>query len=54
LLAVDNQSDDKTYDISFDPATSQVKNDLRLGSQVVVVATFTGNGYKASSININQ
>lgn len=54
LLAVDNQSDDKTYDISFDPATSQVKNDLRLGAQVVVVATFTGNGYKASSININQ
>ena len=53
-LAVQNQSDGKTYDINFDPAKVEGRENLAIGSQATVVATFTGSGYKAENITINS
>jgi hypothetical protein len=49
LIAVENDSDHQTYDIAFDPK-SKLKDDITVGSQVQVTATFTGNGYRAETI----
>jgi len=49
LIAVENDTDHQTYDITFDP-TSKLKDNITIGSQVQVKATFTGNGYKAEAI----
>jgi hypothetical protein len=51
LIAVDNQSDHKTYDIAFDPAKNKFNDDITVGSQVQIVATFTGKGYQAEQIS---
>jgi len=51
LIAVDNQSDHKTYDIAFDPAKNKFNDDITVGSQVQIVATFTGKGYRAEQIS---
>ncbi len=51
LIAVDNQSDHKTYDIAFDPAKNKFNDDIIVGSQVQIVATFTGKGYQAEKIS---
>ncbi len=49
LIAVDNDTDHQTYDIAFDPK-NKLKDDITVGSQVQVTATFTGSGYKAEAI----
>jgi hypothetical protein len=49
LIAVNNETDQQTYDIAFDPG-SKLKDDITVGSQVRVTATFTGHGYKAEAI----
>lgn len=54
LIAVDNQTDHKIYDISFDPVRSKLRDGITIGSQVQIVATFTGKGYRAESISANQ
>ncbi|HTC92310.1 MAG TPA: DUF5666 domain-containing protein [Terriglobales bacterium] len=51
LIAVDNQSDHKTYDIAFDPAKNKLNDDITVGSQVQIVATFTGKGYQVENIS---
>ena len=51
-LAVHNLSDDKSYEISFDP--SMTSSDLQLGAQATIQAQFTGRNYKASQIQITQ
>lgn len=53
-LAVQNSSDGKTYDIIFDPAKVQGEDNLVVGAQVTVVAIFTGSGYQAQTVTINQ
>ncbi len=52
VIAVDNMSDHQTYDISFDPK-NKLQDDITIGSQVQVTATFTGRGYKAQTIAAN-
>jgi hypothetical protein len=52
-MAVENQSDGKTYDIDFNSQTMEGEDNLSVGSQVTVVATFTGSGYRAESITLN-
>ena len=49
MIAVANESDKKTYDIRFTPAAVDV-NSLQQGAQVLVKATFNGQGYTASNI----
>ena len=52
VIAVDNMSDHQTYDIFFDPK-NKLQDDITIGSQVQVTATFTGTGYKAQTISAN-
>ncbi len=52
LLAVDNKSDGKDYEISFDPAHTS-KDDLKEGAAVTVVAIFDGKKYVANSVEVN-
>lgn len=54
LIAVDNQTDHKIYDISFDPAENKLRDDITVGSDVRIVATFTGKGYRADRISPSQ
>lgn len=52
LLAIENQTDGKTYEISFDSSRTPVSDQLTVGSEATIVATFEGNGYTAQTINI--
>ena len=51
-LAIHNLSDDKSYEISFDPAMTS--RDLQLGALATIQAQFTGRNYKASQIQVTQ
>jgi hypothetical protein len=51
-LSIENRADGKTYDVHFDPST-RVPDNLLIGSQVTVVATFEGDRYTTQSIEVN-
>jgi Domain of unknown function (DUF5666) len=51
-LAIHNLSDDRSYDIEFDPAMSSQQ--LQLGAQATIQAQFTGRNYKAAQIQVTQ
>jgi hypothetical protein len=53
LLALENQADGKIYDLHFERSTIHLPTDLSVGSQVTVMATFTGRTYDARSIEVN-
>jgi cold shock CspA family protein len=50
LIAIDNRTDNKKYDVSVDAIAPSVLRQLREGSEVNVSAVFDGNGYAARSI----
>ncbi|HWS18391.1 MAG TPA: DUF5666 domain-containing protein [Candidatus Elarobacter sp.] len=54
LLAVQNSTDDKNYEIHFAPATVTDRNNLGVGRDVLVRATFEGARYMAQSVNITK
>jgi hypothetical protein len=54
VLAVRNLADDQTYEIAFDPAATPATSLLRIGTQVVVNASFNGHGYRATDISVTQ
>lgn len=51
VMAVENTTDNKLYDLQFDPGT--VSDDVTVGSQVEVKAEFVGKGYRARSVAMN-
>lgn len=51
ILAVHNRSDDKTYELRFDPGV--VSDNVTVGSDVTVSAEFAGTEYKAKSVKVN-
>jgi hypothetical protein len=51
-LAVDNQSDQKNYEIRFDPAQVHPSRSMVVGSKVLVKAEFDGRNYNAQSIEV--
>jgi hypothetical protein len=51
LLAVQNSTDDKNYEIHFAPSAVTNRNDLGVGRDVLVRATFEGARYMAQSVN---
>jgi hypothetical protein len=51
-LSVDNQSDQRNYDIHFDPMQVRPSKSLAMGSNVVVKASFDGRSYQAQSIEV--
>jgi hypothetical protein len=52
MIAVENLTDNKTYELSFDPGV--VRNDVTVGSDVTVSAQFIGRGYKAQTVSTSQ
>lgn len=54
-LAVANRTDNKTYEIDFDPAVlGNERSNLQVGRDVTVVATFEPKGYRADKITLNN
>jgi hypothetical protein len=49
-LAIHNRADDKTYELSFDPATTPGWQTLHVGSAVSITARFTGKDYRATDV----
>ena len=54
LLAVQNSTDDKNYEIHFAPAAVMDRTNLGVGRDVLVRATFEGARYMAQSVNITR
>ncbi len=54
VLAMFDPLDEKTYTISFDPHRVSISQNLRLGDRIIVTADFSGSGYVASQIAINN
>jgi Domain of unknown function (DUF5666) len=52
-LAVENHTDNKTYEISFG-GEKEIPTNLMVGSEVTVAAVFDGRGYKANSISVSK
>ncbi len=53
-FALENRTNQKTYELRFDPATSGAADKLTVGVDVTVSATFDGNSYVANTITVNQ
>ena len=54
-LAVANRTDNKTYEIDFNPAVlGSERSNLQVGRDVTVVATFESKGYRADKITLNS
>jgi len=53
-FSVANTTDNKTYDISFDPASTPGLANLTVGSDVTVRATFSGKKYLAQEVQIHR
>jgi hypothetical protein len=51
LIAVQNSTDDKNYEIHFAPSAVSNRNELGVGRDVLVRATFEGTRYMAQSVN---
>lgn len=54
LLAVQNSTDDRNYDIDFSPDVVTDRNNLGVGRDVLVRATFEGTRYTAQSVNLTR
>jgi hypothetical protein len=52
-LAIANQSDNETYDISLDQVNRSESHALKVGSNAVVKAVFNGKSYAAQSVDIS-
>lgn len=53
-LAVEDSIDHKNYEIHFDPAHLQARDNLAIGSEVRIVAVFEGSRYTAQSITVTR
>jgi hypothetical protein len=53
VMAVQNQTDNRNYEISFDP-NSDGHDSLGVGEEVTVTAMFDGTRYMAKSLNVNR
>lgn len=54
VLAVDNNSDHKSYEIKFDRNTVPVTDDLKVGNEVAVNAVFNGKAYTAQTLTFTS
>ncbi len=52
LMAVENLSDNKTYELHFEPGV--VRDNVTLGADVTVSALFSGQEYRAQRVAVNQ
>ncbi|HZS27226.1 MAG TPA: DUF5666 domain-containing protein [Candidatus Angelobacter sp.] len=54
LLALQNSSDDKNYEIHFEPSRTEATRRLGVGTEVRIVATFEGSRYSAQSVTVTK
>jgi Domain of unknown function (DUF5666) len=54
LLALQNSTDDRNYEIHFAPEAITDRNNLGVGRDVLVRATFEGTRYTAQSVNLTR
>lgn len=54
MLSVHNVSDDKTYDIYYEPSRTDAARRLAVGAQVRVVAIFEATQYAAQQITVTR
>jgi uncharacterized protein DUF5666 len=54
LLAVQNSTDDRNYEIHFSPEVVTDRSSLGVGRDVLVRATFEGTRYTAQSVNLSR
>ncbi|HEY2115388.1 MAG TPA: DUF5666 domain-containing protein [Candidatus Angelobacter sp.] len=54
LLAVQNSTDDRNYEIHFSPDVVTDRSNLGVGRDVLVRATFEGTRYTAQSVNLTR
>jgi hypothetical protein len=54
VLSVHNVTDNKTYDIYFEPARVDVARQLAVGAQVQVIAVFEATHYAARQITVTR
>ena len=54
LLALQNSSDDKNYEIHFEPSRTEATRRLSVGTEVRIVATFEGSRYSAQSVTVTK
>ncbi len=54
VLAVDNNSDHKSYEIKFDRNTVPVTDELKVGNEVAVNAVFNGRDYTAQTLTFTS
>jgi hypothetical protein len=52
-LAIENDSDGKTYEISFAPGRNPVSDDIVVGARATIIAKFQGKDYRAESITVH-
>jgi hypothetical protein len=53
-LAVENRSDDQTYELHFSPASLDDRSKLQVGSEVTAHAVFDGKQYRANDVRVQQ
>jgi hypothetical protein len=53
-LALENRSDQQTYELHFNPAAIEDTHQLKLGAEVTAHAVFDGKQYKASNLRIEK
>jgi hypothetical protein len=53
-MAIENTSDGKNYEVGFDRADVTGRDDLAVGAEVNVIATFQGDRYLARQITVTQ
>lgn len=54
VMAIDNESDGKNYEIQFDPALVVDRERLQVGAGIAVTARFDGTKYSAKSVSITN
>jgi hypothetical protein len=52
VMAVENKSDSRLYEVRFRPSPQTVTDDLVIGAEVNIVAVFTGKDYTAESLQV--
>ncbi len=53
-LALENSSDQETYELHFNPAAIEDSRQLKVGSEVTAHAVFDGKQYRASNLRIEK
>jgi hypothetical protein len=53
LLALQNRTDNKNYEVHFDPAAG-INDDLLVGADVTVNALFNGRQYTVQNVSVNE